>query len=335
MSTSGNGPPPPPPRPPQASLSASDVYRLQGPQSQFSSGFSQPFMGGPYGGMGMYSSFNQPMMYGSSMNYGSPEGTFVRLAEESSRDAFQSLESVVNAVNAISNMLNSTHSAIFNSFRAVIGVVDQFRLLKNQFAAVFLAVLWRIRQLWRRILTFLQLKPRNYADCEAVWADRGLVENVISEQKSGMNWSALMFWVVALGGPYLIYKCVSQMIRNAEESKKWATGDGEHYTAQALYDFVAANSQELSFRVGEVLRVAPKTEQPSNMRDWLLASSSDGERVGLVPMNYIRLINRNITSSPPVHQQNLLDSASQNRDKNSTSSFNSLYNSAFVLPNTK
>lgn len=57
---------------------------------------------------------------------------------ESSRDAFQSLESVVNAVNAISNMLNSTHSAIFNSFRAVIGVVDQFRLLKNQVNISFL-----------------------------------------------------------------------------------------------------------------------------------------------------------------------------------------------------
>lgn len=51
---------------------------------------------------------------------------------ESSRNAFQSIEAVVGAVTAVANMLNSTHSAVFSSFRAVIGVVEQFHVMKRQ-----------------------------------------------------------------------------------------------------------------------------------------------------------------------------------------------------------
>lgn len=81
--------------------------------------------GGLYGG-GMYGNG----MYGNM--YGQNESNFARLAEESSRGAFQSIESVVNAVTSVANMLSSTHNAVYSSFRAVIGVVEQFGRLKMQ-----------------------------------------------------------------------------------------------------------------------------------------------------------------------------------------------------------
>lgn len=50
---------------------------------------------------------------------------------ESSRGAFQSIESVVNAFASVANMLSSTHNAVFSSFRAVIGLVEQFSTMKK------------------------------------------------------------------------------------------------------------------------------------------------------------------------------------------------------------
>lgn len=107
----------------------------------------------------------------------------------------------------------------------------------------------------------------------------------------------MLFWLVALGGPYLIYKCVSQMVKSIEEKRKWATGASQHHNAQALYDFTARNQQELSFRKGETLRVAPRDEQPK-IHGWLLASSSDGSRIGLAPLNYLKVM-RQTSSTPP------------------------------------
>lgn len=83
--------------------------------------------------------------YSNQYGYGHTEGNFARLAEglssflmgigcasESSRGAFQSIEAVVNAVTSVANMLSSTHNAVYSSFRAVIGVVEQFGRLKMQ-----------------------------------------------------------------------------------------------------------------------------------------------------------------------------------------------------------
>ena len=62
---------------------------------------------------------------------------------------------------------------------------------------------------------------------------------------------------------------------------------------------------------GEILRVAPKEEQPK-VRGWLLArlvdfnslpirifvSTKEGDRIGLVPINYVKIVGRK-TDSPP------------------------------------
>lgn len=88
------------------------------------------------GGGGMYGSG----MYGNGM-YGSPmrdpmdpENRFIQLAEESSRPAFQSIESLVMAIGNIAAMLDSTFFALTSSFRAILGVAANVGQLRGVFA---------------------------------------------------------------------------------------------------------------------------------------------------------------------------------------------------------
>ena len=71
---------------------------------------------------------------------------------------------------------------------------------------------------------------------------------------------------------------------------KWANGEGEHYVAQADYDFTAGNPQELSFKAGQTLRLAPRTMQP-RVKGWVLAAI-DSQHSGLVPSNYIKIVSK-------------------------------------------
>ncbi|KAK6039481.1 SH3 domain protein [Cooperia oncophora] len=300
---SSSTPPAPPPLPPRpAEMNPGPgmmpTYGMYGNTMGYNgAGYGMNSYGvGMYGGM-----YGNGMMggYGGQYGHGNAESNFARLAEESSRGAFQSIEAIVNAVTSVANMLSSTHNAVYSSFRAVIGVVEQLSRLKVQLTHVILSLsLFRfIQRMWRYFLVLLRLKPANYASIEELaWGEikqpygeffsrtlygcsslvrkrRGLHSG--SEVLGGpgppaVSWPAIMFWVVALGGPWLIYKAISQMVRTVEERRKWATGTGAHYTAQALYDFQASNDQELSFMNGELLRVAPKEEQP-RVRGWLLA----------------------------------------------------------------
>ncbi|KAK6737335.1 hypothetical protein RB195_019810 [Necator americanus] len=297
-------PPPLPPRPTETN----HVPNMMPSYGMYGSGIGYGSAGygmGPHSyGAGMYGGMYGNGMYGGQYGYGGTDSSFARLAEESSRGAFQSIESVVNAVTSVANMLSSTHNAVHSSFRAVIGVVEQLSRLKIQLTSVVLSLsLFKfLQKIWRYLLVAFRLKPANYASTsEIAWgeAKQPFGSDVLGgPSPPAINWPAVMFWMVALGGPWLIYKAISQMVRSVEERRKWATGTGAHYTAQALYDFQAANDQELSFMNGEILRVAPKEEQP-RVRGWLLASSQEGDRVGLVPINYVRIMGRK-SESPPL-----------------------------------
>jgi peroxin-13 len=62
------------------------------------------------------------------------------MAEESSQPAFQSLESIVHAFGSISMMLDSTLTAVYSSFRAVLGMADQFSRMRTHLSKVFSAL---------------------------------------------------------------------------------------------------------------------------------------------------------------------------------------------------
>lgn len=71
---------------------------------------------------------------------------------------------------------------------------------------------------------------------------------------------------------------------------RWASGETQHFIACAEYDFSTANDRELKLKRGQQIRLAPSSQQPPNVKGWVLAS--DGAKIGLVPTNYIKILGR-------------------------------------------
>ncbi|EDO41172.1 predicted protein, partial [Nematostella vectensis] len=243
--------------------------------------------GGGYGGYSSYGMMNR--------GYGQ-EGTstFVRRAEESSQAAFQSVESIVQAFGSIAMMLESTHFAMFNSFRAVIGAADHFSRLKNHLLSAFgaVAIFRTLKYLYQKLLYMLGLIKTSGLD-EEVWTDAATsAASAAAEgdaKRASRSWPIIMFFAVVMGVPWLIWKFLQSVSSEEDSSKDWMTGEGDHVLAKAEFDFNAQGEDELSFAAGTVLRLAPKGKQP-RMRGWLLATV-DGVKDGIVPGNYVKVWN--------------------------------------------
>lgn len=290
-------PPPVLPRPSQqTSTSTFNNYRPG--YSSFSPGFGSY---GSYGSSfhGGYSPYSYG--YGSGLGYNRyqnddvPPSRFVRQAEESSRGAFQSIESIVHAFASVSMMMDATFSAVYNSFRAVLDVANHFSRLRIHFTKVFsaFALVRTIRFLIRRLQRLLGL--RKNSENEDLWTESaGTVARVGSEgdgTSSAKSWPIFLFFAVVLGGPYLIWKLLSSGNgESSEENVNWASGEDDHVVGRAEYDFTATSEEEISFRAGDLLNLAPKEQQPK-VRGWLLGSV-DGQTTGFLPTNYIKILGK-------------------------------------------
>lgn len=156
----------PPPVPPRPYSNAQQTSMFSSPMGMYGNNmYSNSMYGGaysPYGGMSPYG-MNRYGMYGNgggmygngSGLYGNqmrdpldPETRFIQLAEESSRPAFQSIESLVMAIGNIAAMLDSTFFALTSSFRAILGVAANVGQLRGVFAqfwstfALIRGVMW-------------------------------------------------------------------------------------------------------------------------------------------------------------------------------------------------
>ncbi|KAM4785509.1 peroxisome biogenesis factor 13 isoform 2-T2 [Cyanocitta cristata] len=286
-------PPPILPRPSQQTGSSS----LSTFRPAYSSSFSPAY--GSYG-TSFYGSYS-PYSYGyGGLGYnrfcadGIPPSRFVQQAEESSRGAFQSIESIVHAFASVSMMMDATFSAVYNSFRAVLDVANHFSRLKIHFTKVFsaFALVRTIRYLYQRLQRLLGLRQSSenedlWAESEGKVARAGLEDKVANSAKS---WPIFLFFAVIMGGPYLIWKLLSTYSDEETVSSNWASGEDDHVVGRAEYDFNALSEEEISFRAGDMLRLAPKEQQPK-IRGWLLASY-DGQTTGLVPANYIKVLGK-------------------------------------------
>lgn len=156
-----------------------------------------------YGGLG-YSRFRMDDI---------PTSRFVQQAEESSRGAFQSIESIVHAFASVSMMMDATFSAVYNSFRAVLDVANHFSRLKIHFTKVFsaFALVRTVRYFYRWLQRLLGM--RRCSENDDLWAEsKGTVACIGPEDKatnSAKSWPIFLFFAVVLGGPYLIWKLLS------------------------------------------------------------------------------------------------------------------------------
>ncbi|CAN9499577.1 unnamed protein product [Ophioblennius macclurei] len=295
--------PPVPPRPVQPS------YRPS--YSSFPSTYSpstySPYGSSIYGGYGGYGAYS-PYSFGGGGGYGVGRynrlshgedvapSRFVQQAEESSRGAFESIESIVHTFASVSMMLDATFSAVYNSFRAVLDVANQFTRLRSHLAHVLstFALVRMLRYLYRRLQRLLG----RGSEIEDLWADssQDAVMSSVGAHGAGArdpgvkSWPIFLFFTVVLGGPYLIWRLLSSSQVVEENNTEWASGEDDHVVARAEYDFTAASEEEISLRAGDMLNLAPKEQQP-RMRGWLLASSN-GQITGLVPANYVKVLGK-------------------------------------------
>ncbi|XP_054654607.1 peroxisome biogenesis factor 13 [Dunckerocampus dactyliophorus] len=285
--------PPLPPRPVQQS------YRPA--YSSFTSSYS-PYRGSMYGGYSPYS-YSGGYGLGGYGRFSHAEevvpSRFVQQAEESSRGAFQSIESIVQAFASVSMMLDATFSAVYNSFRAVLDVANHLTRLRAHLTRVLsaFALVRTLRYLYRRLQRLLG--RRSDAEVEDLWADSASDALATSaprgpgaamDDQTVKSWPIFLFFAVVLGGPYLIWKLLSSAPGSEDRATNWASGEDDHVVARAEYDFTASTEEEISFRAGDMLNLAPKEQQP-RVRGWLLASL-DGQTAGLVPANYVKVLGK-------------------------------------------
>ncbi|KAM9355010.1 peroxisomal membrane protein PEX13-like [Pholidichthys leucotaenia] len=191
---------------------------------------------------------------------------FVQQAEESSRSAFQSIESIVQTFASVSMMMDATFSALHNGFRAVLDVVNHMTRLRVQLSRVLstFALVRTLRYLyqWLQRLLGRRLDP----EVEALWGNTS--ESVAPDGSKGVeeqpvkSWPILLFFAVVLGVPYLIWKLSSSSV-SEETGTNWASGEDDHVVARAEYDFTAASQEEISVRAGAMLNLAPRGESSS------------------------------------------------------------------------
>ncbi|XP_077138853.1 peroxisome biogenesis factor 13 isoform X1 [Ranitomeya variabilis] len=290
-------PPPVLPRPSQQT-SAGTLSTYRPGYNSFSPGFGSygSYGSSLYGGYSPYS-----YGYGSGMGYNRfqtddvPPSRFVRQAEESSRGAFQSIESIVHAFASVSMMMDATFSAVYNSFRAVLDVANHFSRLKVHFTKVFsaFALVRTISFLYRRLQRLLGL--RKSSENDDLWTESAGTVARAGPGSDGTNsaksWPIFLFLAVVLGGPYLIWKLLSSGNgESIEENVNWASGEDDHVVGRAEYDFTATSEEEISFHAGDLLNLAPKEQQPK-VRGWLLGSV-DGQTTGFLPANYIKILGK-------------------------------------------
>ncbi len=199
-------------------------------------------------------------------SYGNVAGSansFLRVAEDNSRYAFQSIQSVVQAFSAVSAMFESTFHAVYNSFRAVVGVADQFYRLKMHLSNIFsaFALFKALKHIARKLLRILRRQTSADND-EDLWFKLravGDAETLVKDSsKRQTNWPLVLFFAVVVGGPWLIWRILSSIEGIHKDDSSWMSGKIDHFIAVSEYDYDAENADELSFKRGQKIIIAPK-----------------------------------------------------------------------------
>lgn len=247
---------------------------------------------GRYGSYGGYNSYPYGSNYGQ---FGGPSGDienrFVQFAEESSRPAFQSIESIINTFSSITMMLESTFFAMSSSFRAILSVAENVGRVRSMFGQLLstFALIRFIKWLYNKIMYKLGLSSDN-PNNEKLW-QKTMLEVVNGEKTGPTTWPILIFFSLLVAIPYLIHKLVKnvqQVQQNQNDPKEWFKLNEPVYSATAGYDFIATLPEELSLKVGQKIFLAPQSLQPNNLPGWYKAT--DSINVGLIPSNYVTIV---------------------------------------------
>ncbi|XP_029645133.1 peroxisomal membrane protein PEX13 isoform X2 [Octopus sinensis] len=207
-------PPQPPPRPNRTQGSSLPSYRSS-PFGSYGLYNNNSYGGNPY--MPYHSNYGMNYGYsgfGTSNSVIDDYNSLYRQVEGSSRQAFQSVESIVQAFTSVSMMLDSTFQALYSSFRAVVGVADNLSRLRSQLYSILsaLAIMRTLKYIIRKILEVFRLRPKGHAAAAWQEASVGLLpqQSIFPADSKGLSsWPILMFFGIIVGAPWLIWKLIS------------------------------------------------------------------------------------------------------------------------------
>eukprot|EP00127_Corallochytrium_limacisporum_P002623 Clim_evm59s134 gene=Clim_evmTU59s134 len=240
----------------------------------YGGGYGGGMYGSGYGGMG-YGGYGG--MYGNRMMDQNPS-YFVQRAESSSRPAFQAIEDIVGAVTSVSMMLESTYQATYSSFRAVLGVADQFGRLRSQLVGVFstLAAIRMMRRVLYRILLAFGIKMESLKPPP-------VEEGEVAQQRA-RAWPIIIFLGVVFGVPWFIWKLLAYTYK--ETAEQWEDPT-KVVKARATHPFQGEHADEMNLQVGEEIEVLrPDAENTLVQQGWVRARKKEGVE-GIVPLNRI------------------------------------------------
>ncbi|ORZ35010.1 Peroxin 13, N-terminal region-domain-containing protein [Catenaria anguillulae PL171] len=284
---------------------ASPYSRFSSPYSSYSSPYSTyGGYGSTYGsyggaGYGAYGSTYGAMGRPGFGALGPPGAQGPNSLQSSTQAAFDLLNSFVQSFGSFAGMLDSTLHATFQSFHAMMAVADQVGHLRSTVGQVF-SLVWLIR----RVKAWITGKKDERADGFAAefagaagQAPGGPPAHPPIKKKPILVFIALVF-----GFPYLLSKLVKFLSeRLAQQQPKAIKFDPNNVElVRALYDYVATNPAELSFKRGDILAVVEKPIEPSGEPGmWWQGKLQQGP-IGYFPSNYVEIIRK---TQPPTSAQ--------------------------------
>ncbi|CAG9768576.1 unnamed protein product [Ceutorhynchus assimilis] len=282
-----------PPRPLTLGSSAVSSYSMPyspynnnsyGSMSSYGSygGFGTPYRsslyGSSYGGYNNNGMFDYPR-YSSDDH----ERRFIQYAEDSSRQTFASVESVVRAFNSLAMMLDNTFFAMTSSFRAILGVAENFGKLRTMFGHIWYSVnIFRfITWLYRKLRQMMGLKvPANASSL--AWKEAA--NGASPKPPPGSSWPTLAFLGVIVSAPYII----SKLLPKYEDKLDPANWKSPGIDAKACFDFVGTSPNELTIHTNDNLLLAPTyLQEEMNLKNTGWAYAFYNGKGGMIPLNYI------------------------------------------------
>lgn len=299
-----------PPRPlPPGSTAHSLPYGLSSYSSPYGSygGFgASPYRGALYGaGYSNYNSMYQTPDYSGDDH----ERRFIQYAEENSRQTFASVENVVRAFNSLAMMLDNTFFAMTSSFRAILGVAENFGRLRTMFGHIWYSVnVFRfITWMYRKLRVMLGLKSAS----SLAWKEAGY--GAASPPPSGSSWPTLAFLGVIVSAPYLI----SRFLPKYEDKLDPANWKSPGIKAKACFDFVATSPSELTIHTNDNILLAPTyIQEEMNLKNSGWVYGVHNGKSGMIPLNYIVISKSNNNNNQAAPEKVLIPRISNIKDSN-------------------
>lgn len=268
---------------------------------------------GGYGGMGSYGGYNS--MYGGSlpgmgMGMIGPNGlplqdpnqpSLTQTLESTTQHTFALLHSIVQTFTGLSQMLESTFMATHSSFFAMVGVIEQFGVLRNALGSV-LGLFGLVR--WMRDILTGRPAAAGMSGEFRDFVNGKPVQGPAPPGPKPSKKPLIIFLLCIFGIPYAMTKLIRMLQERAAANPAvigQAPLDPSTLTfARALYPFTPSSPAELALKENEIVAIMGKLDPTTGVEvdprtavesEWWRGRTREG-REGWFPKKWVEVLER-------------------------------------------